>query len=480
MLPVATRRAVRGKVGSLIRSNRGAVGTILGLQGITTVAGLVGPRVLGNIVNEVHTHSSVSPVDLAVAVFASALVAGTLFTALTGRRAARMGEKVIAELREDFVDSVLSLPLGTVEQAGTGDLLTRASADVDQLSHSVRWAAPQVAVALVQAVLTAAALIWTAPILGVTLVPAIPLLAIGTKWYMNRAPEAYLAERAGLAKVNGTIQETVTAGRTVEAFRLEDARNDQTLRDIDNWIRAERRTLYLRCRFFPASEMGYVIPLVLTILIGGLLHISGHLSVGSVTAAAVYAQLLIDPVDTILSWLDEFQLGSAAFARLLGVSEVPPEEETPDRPVDETVVADRLHYSYREGVDVLHGVDLALAPGDRVAVVGPSGAGKSTIALLLAGIHSPRSGSVEVGGVDAHRLPPVVLREEIALVTQEHHLFAGTLRDNLELVAPGAEDAVLEGALETVDASWWRDLPSGLDTELGPGGATLSAAQAQQ
>jgi ABC-type multidrug transport system fused ATPase/permease subunit len=154
---------------------------------------------------------------------------------------------------------------------------------------------------------------------------------------------------------------------------------------------------------------------------------------------------------------------------------------TDEVPAGERVVAREVRFAYREGRDVLHGIDLELAPGDRLAVVGPSGAGKSTIALLLAGVHPPRTGRVEVGGVEPHRLPPVRLREEIALVTQEHHVFAGTLRDNLSLVAPDAGDAVLTAALDAVDAGdWVRALPDGLGTNLGAGGAVLTAAQGQQ
>jgi ABC-type multidrug transport system fused ATPase/permease subunit len=113
--------------------------------------------------------------------------------------------------------------------------------------------------------------------------------------------------------------------------------------------------------------------------------------------------------------------------------------------------------------------------------VGPSGAGKSTLALLLTGVYPPRSGSVRIGGVDAHRLPTEQLREEVALVTQEYHIFNGTLRDNLELVAPGATDGELIAALAVVDADELVErLPDGLDTMLGSGAVQLSPGESQQ
>ncbi|HET9559890.1 MAG TPA: ABC transporter ATP-binding protein, partial [Actinomycetota bacterium] len=138
-------------------------------------------------------------------------------------------------------------------------------------------------------------------------------------------------------------------------------------------------------------------------------------------------------------------------------------------------------FAYTPGRDVLHGVDLDLRPGERLAMVGPSGAGKSTLCRLLAGVNAPRSGAVTVGGVGLVELPLDQLRGHVVLVTQEQHVFAGTLRDNLSLARPGAADAELRSALGAVDAIGWVDaLPDGLDTVVGAGAHPLSAAQAQQ
>ncbi|HEX8495814.1 MAG TPA: ABC transporter ATP-binding protein, partial [Actinomycetales bacterium] len=140
-----------------------------------------------------------------------------------------------------------------------------------------------------------------------------------------------------------------------------------------------------------------------------------------------------------------------------------------------------VSYAYREGHDVLRGISLDLRPGERLAVVGPSGAGKSTLGRMLAGIHGPRTGSVEVGGVPLVDLELDDLRSHVALVTQEHHVFVGTLADNLRLALPDADDARLRAALDAVDALDWADrLPQGLATEVGSGGLELTPPQAQQ
>jgi ABC-type multidrug transport system fused ATPase/permease subunit len=203
--------------------------------------------------------------------------------------------------------------------------------------------------------------------------------------------------------------------------------------------------------------------------------------------------MLIDPVDRIVSYLDELQMGSASLARLLGVALVPDDRETTGaEPQDEHHEADDVRFAYVDGRDVLHGIDLDVQVGERIAMVGPSGAGKSTLGRLLAGIHPPRTGEVTVGGVGLVELPLSDLRGHVALVTQEHHVFVGTLRENLALAVvpeerasrstpPGADDDQIRAALDAVDALEWVDqLPDGLDTVVGSGGRALTAPQAQQ
>ena len=192
--------------------------------------------------------------------------------------------------------------------------------------------------------------------------------------------------------------------------------------------------------------------------------------------------MLIDPVDRIVSILDELQLGAASLSRLLGVAQVPDDRSVTGRtPSSEKLDADDVRFSYVEGRDVLHGVDLDVGVGERIAMVGPSGAGKSTLGRLLAGIHPPRTGSVTVGDVGLVELPLGDLRGHVALVTQEHHVFVGTIRDNLVLARPTASDSEVHEALAAVDAQEWvAALPAGLDTLVGSGGRAVTAAQAQQ
>ena len=412
--------------------------------------------------------------DLAVLKVAAT---GLPIAALGDSAAVQVGDPVVA------IGNALALPVGVVESAGSGDLLTRTSRDVDQLGWSVRWALPEWTIAVVTAILTFAAALSVGWWVAVPCVLGLPPLAVGLKWYLARAKDGYLRESASYSTINATLTETVEGARSVEALGLGEERIERIDEDIAESYLAERYTLFLRTVFFPAMEVSYLIPTVATLLFGGYLYTQGQVSLGDVTAATLYVQMLIDPVDRIVSILDELQMGAASLARLLGVAQVPDDRvvsgEVPD---GEQIDAQDVRFSYVEGRDVLHGVNLAVGVGERIAMVGPSGAGKSTLGRLLAGIHPPRTGAVTVGGVGLVELPLADLRGHVALVTQEHHVFVGTLRENLALAAPpGATDEDIRASLDAVDALDWVDsLPDGLETTVGSGGRAVTAAQAQQ
>ena len=482
-LPVADTRAVRRYARSIARNHPRLLWGALALHALAAMAALAAPRLLGDLVQAVEAGTTVGHVDRIMLLLAGFLLVQTVLTRYARYVSQVLGEQVLAQLREDFVGNALALPVGVVESAGSGDLLTRTSRDVDQLGWSVRWALPEWTIAVVTAVLTFAAALSVGWWVALPCLLGVPPLVVGLRWYLARAKDGYLRESASYSAINATLTETVEGARTVEALGIGDERIEAIDKDIKESYDAERYTLFLRTVFFPNMEIAYLIPTVATLLFGGWLYSQGQASLGDVTAAVLYVQMLIDPVDRIVSILDELQMGAASLARLLGVAEVPDDREVSGaRPAGEQLEAEDVRFSYVDGRDVLHGVDLAVGVGERIAMVGPSGAGKSTLGRLLAGIHPPRTGAVTVGGVGLVELPLADLRGHVALVTQEHHVFVGTLRENLALAAPpGATDDTIRDALAAVDALDWVDaLPEGLDTVVGSGGRAVTAAQAQQ
>ncbi len=482
LLPIADGPELRLQAKQLARRHRRALlGTVL-LHASAAATGLAGPPILGGLVQSVQHGTTASHVNKMIYLLFAFLLAQTALTFFARKASFVLSEKMFAELREDFMRRVLALPLSTVERAGTGDLISRTTADVDALTRTIRFAVPETTIAAITAVLTVAAAIWVSPLAALPCIAGVPALWVGTRWYLKRAPAGYLWERASYATLAGTVGETVEGGRTLEALGLNEQRVQRIDADLRESYRAERRTLYLRTIWFPTAEFAYVLPVAAALAWGGWLVANGHATLGEVTAVSLYVVQLADPVDRLISWLDEIQVGATSFARLVGIARVPPDRTATDEsPEGERLVAQDVRYAYVADRDVLHGIDLDLTPGERVAVVGPSGAGKSTLGRLLAGIHPPRKGRVDVGGVRLVDLPLDTLRKEVALVTQEQHVFVGTLDENLMLARPSANEGQLQAALEAVDAHEWADaLPDGRDTVVGAGGYPLTPAQAQQ
>jgi ABC-type multidrug transport system fused ATPase/permease subunit len=481
-LPVAAQATVRAYIRSLMSRRRRAFIIVVSLHSVAAVAGLVGPWVLGELVGSLTNGTATETIDHFSLFFLGALIVQTVFTRLSRLRAGVLGEEVLADLREDFLTRAVALPPGVIERAGTGDLVSRTTTDVDRLTRTVRDAVPELTIALVTGVIVSIALVVTAPPLALAWLLAVPPILISSRWYFKRAPQAYRAESATYAGVSGSVSETVDAGQTIEAYRLGTTRVQVSDRRIHRWVSWERYTLWLRTCWFPAVEAGYVFPLVGVVALGGVLVAHDTISIAQLTTGLLYTQLLVEPVDMVLMWYDELQVGQASLARLVGVQEVPDPDVDPTlEPSSEELFVDDVRFGYRAGRDVLHGIDLVIRPGERLALVGPSGAGKSTLGRLLAGMYAPRTGHLTLGGAELSRMPAESVRRHVVLVNQEHHVFVGTLRDNLSLACADATDAELWTALEGVDAgAWAAALPAGLDTEVGSGGLALAPAQAQQ
>ncbi|MGW5103895.1 ABC transporter ATP-binding protein [Streptomyces sp. NPDC004100] len=481
-LPVGAASTVRAYVAELFRRHRRAFLLLIGVNTVAVIASMVGPYLLGDLVERVSDHARDLHLGLTIGLFVIALAVQALFVREVRLRGAMLGERMLADLREDFLVRSVGLPPGVLERAGTGDLLSRITTDIDRLANAMREAVPQLAIGVVWALLLLGGLVVTAPPLAAAVLLAVPVLVVGCRWYFKRAPSGYRSESAGYAAVAAVLAESVDAGHTIEAHRLGARRVALSDRRIKEWTAWERYTLWLRSVLFPVINAVHIIVLGSALLVGGFFVLHGWISVGQLTTGALIAQMLVDPVNLILRWYDEVQVAQVSLARLVGVRDIEPDAgEAALVPEGRDVHADRVHFGYREGVDVLHQVSLEVAPGTRLALVGPSGAGKSTLGRLLAGIYAPRDGRITLGGAELSRMPAERVRSHVALVNQEHHVFVGSLRDNLLLARAGAEDAALWAALGAVDAdNWARALDDGLDTEVGSGGLALTPAQAQQ
>ncbi|MFD7032509.1 ABC transporter ATP-binding protein [Streptomyces sp. NPDC059917] len=510
-LPLADRAAVRRWIGAFVRGEARRLTLTFGLFAAALIASLVGPQLLGHLVESVKNGTTAARVDTLALVFVAILVGHALLARAARTQATLLGERVLARTREDFVRRVLGLPLSEVESVGTGDLLSRATTDADRLNESIRQAVPRIALAAVTLVFTIAAILLTSPLLALGLLAGVPFAALSTWWYRPRATRAYERLLAEEAEVLAATHETTRGAATVEALGLGPRQVRRHGAAVDRVVRTRQRTTWLQTVWFPSLDLATMVPMALTLLIGGLAYQRGEVGLAELTAVVLYVQALGEPLNDLLTWTDELQIGNAALRRILGVDLLPREEPRPPAATDGHVIRlDGVGFDYGTGPEVLAGIDLEIAPGERLVVVGASGAGKSTLGKLLAGVHLPTRGTVSIGGAPLTTLPVGQLRREIVLVTQEQHVFTGTVRDNLTLARDGADpapepggasepggapdsaaapdpvadalaDAALWDALETVLlGDWARSLPEGLDSEIGPGAAPVSASHAQQ
>ncbi|MGJ5753248.1 ATP-binding cassette subfamily C protein [Streptomyces puniciscabiei] len=483
LLPVAGPARVRRAALRLVRADGRAFAAALLLNTLAAGAGLVGPWLVGRIVDEVRGGQGTGAVDRLAPWILVCALAQLLLARWARYVGYRFGERTLARVREEYVERVLALPASVVERAGTGDLTARGTADVAIVGTTLRDVGPELLVSAVQALFVLVAVFALDPLLGAFGLLGLTPIWLALRWYLRRARDGYLAEGAATSQVAEIIASTAAGARTVEAFGLRGRRVAASRDALEEARRTRLYTLFLRTMFFPAVEVTYTVPVVGVLLLGGWLHQRGAVGVGAVVAAALYLRQFTEPLDQILMRVEQLQSSSASFARVEGLAQAPRGESPAGSPVpaDDRIDVRGVRYAYERGGEVLRGVDLTVRSGERLAVVGPSGAGKTTLSRLLAGIDRPGTGEVTVGGVPVAELAPELLRRQVVLVTQEHHVFHGTVRDNLLIAEPEATDEELWAALATVGADdWVRALPDGLGTRLGAGGRATDGSQAQQ
>jgi len=483
LLPIATGRRLRAVLGELLRPHRArAALALIALVAGAGVSVLTAP-LLGRIIDLVAQGEPADTVTGPVLLLVVVALGQGLLAVLGIALVARVGESMLAELRERFVSRALGLPLERIEEAGSGDLTSRVTADVSLVGEAVREAVPDIARSGLVIVLTLvglAVLDWRF-LMAASL--AVPIQVLTARWYLTRSTPLYAEQRVVGGAQQQQLLDTVGGAVTVRAFGLSGGHAERARSRSQDVVDLALGVVRLQTRFFGRLNLAEFVGVAAVLTAGFFLVRDGAASIGTASAAALYFINLFSPINQLLFLLDTAQSAAASLVRIVGVAELPADQqpEHPVRPVDAAVRTKGLGYSYVEGHEVLDGVDLDIAPGTRVALVGASGAGKTTLSKLVAGVHRPTRGTVSIGGAALDEQGPVVVRETVALITQEVHVFAGPLAEDLWLAKPDATEEELRAALAVVDALGWAEaLPDGLDTVVGSGGHSLSVVQAQQ
>nr|WP_145872288.1 ABC transporter ATP-binding protein [Streptomyces capillispiralis] len=482
LLPTATGAETLAALRSMLGGHRLSAVTAVGVLVAGTGIGLLTAPLLGHVVDLVVERRGTDALIVPMVLLVVVAVARGAATAVGSALVARLGETVLAALRERFVERALGLPLERVEEAGSGDLVSRVTGDVTVIAKSVRQALPEFSRSAFTIVLTLvglAVLDWRFLLAALW---AVPVQVLAVRWYLRRAAPVYAEHRVATGALQHQLLDGVGGVRTVRAFRLNGPQLDLMERRSRAAMDLALRGIHVVTGFFSRLNLAEFIGMTSVLVTGFLLVDDGAVTIGTATAAALYFHSLFNPVNAALFLLDDVQSAGASLARLVGVSALaaPPEPDGRAVPVDGSVKVSSLDYAYVPGHPVLRDVGLEVSGGERVALVGSSGAGKTTLAKLIAGVHRPAGGSITLGGADARELGPAGVRRAVTLISQEVHVFAGPLAEDLRLARPEADDDALRAALDKVGALEWAEaLPDGLDTVVGEGGHRLTVTQAQ-
>jgi ATP-binding cassette subfamily C protein len=498
--PLATwaqaRREVAAQARKVPRARRQALIAFL-LLAVGSTCTVTVPRLLGRIVDIVSSAAgsagsaagqlSQAETDLwrTAGLMVVVAVSAGVFNGAGYFILARLSERLIANLREEMVGTALGLPMHSVEDAGTGDVVSRSTDDVAQVSAAIMEALPILSGAVFVIGATAVSLVTVDWRFLLIILVVSPVYWLAARSYLRRAPALYAAERASMGLRARRVLEAIHGRATVRAFRMEDEMHeriaDSSRQVMTNAVNANRVMVVLMNKMLIAE----LVMLATAIVLGFVLVDNGGLRVGAVTAATLMLIRVRGPLQQIMRVLDVAQSGYASLARIVGVTVDPP-RPVPDAGAPEArgeVRLDGVDFRYGDDSWAVEDVSFTIEPGRTVALVGSSGAGKTTVATLLAGLREPTAGSVTVDGIPVTALSDDERAARLALVSQEVHTFSGTLRDDLGLAVDSerTDDGQLVDALAAVGAlDWFHRLPDGLDTVVGARGLVPDPVVAQQ
>lgn len=466
---------------------------------VATVVGMtLTSQILGRIVDIINGEEiPVFGAGRSALVAALAAIAVGLFVEMFGRivvtflvnKTAR--EQSVA-LRKNALESVIRTPVPTIMELGTGNVITRLSKDIDTAVSTISIMGDRLMITVLIVPITIATMAIIHPAYLVVFLMVGFVMVPWVKALVRDIPAVTNMVSSVEAQRNNILLDTIRALATLRKFKLGNWAAKRMTAYSWNTVQAWADKIPLFNRMIMQGTLAFGLLLVGSIALSKLMVDSDWLTVGQATAAVLLIMRLEIHVFNVLFFAGEIQHALTSLGRAVSLAQLGDAESAlEDKDVPQLtssapeVVIDSLSFAYPGGAAVLSDVSVTLAPGSTTALVGTSGAGKSTLAALVAGLQYPTSGSILVGGIDTSTVPNSWVTQHVALVTQDVHLFSGTLRDDLLLAAPDADDATLLAALAEVglvpkSATWQRWLPEGLDTLIGAGNEEVGPDVAQQ
>jgi ATP-binding cassette subfamily B protein len=413
-------------------------------------------------------------------------VAGSLLAWLQGYLLNDVVQGTVRRMRSDVEDKVNSLPLSYFDKQPRGELLSRVTNDIDNISQSLQQTMSQLFTSLLTVVFVVVMMFSISWELALVALVTVPITMVVTGAVMKRSQGMFIDQWRRTGKLNAHIEETFSGHALVKVFGRQEEVERTFAEENDKLYDASFGAQFVSGLIMPTmmfiGNLNYVVIAVL----GGLKVANGSISLGDVQAFIQYSRQFTQPLTQVASMTNLLQSGVASAERvfeLLDAEEQSPEERgalVPEPERHGQVRFEHVSFSYDPETPLIEDLSLLAAPGQTVAIVGPTGAGKTTLVNLVMRFYEVTGGRITLDGVDIASVPRGALRSEIGMVLQDTWLFEGTIRDNIAYGNPEAsEEQILEAARATFVDRFVHSLPDGYDTHVDEEGTNLSAGERQ-
>ena len=446
------------------------------------------PTLARKIINEYSLRDDFKPIVIGALLLLGVYLVKALGTYIMGYYGHVIGIRMQKDMRRDLFDKYQRLPFSYFDDHKTGDLLSRLTGDLQNVSELAHPGPENLFLAVLMFVGAFAILININVTLTLVMFAIIPFIILFTVLTRRSMFEAMRNSRKEMANVNSTLENSITGIRETKAYVAH--HHERCKFDVTNTLFAKYRSQSVRWIGIYSSVMELLTDVLylIVIFIGGVFMIKGKLNAADFTAFLLYINMFINPIHRFVTLFEQLQEGMSGFSRFYEIM------TTPDELDEGTVVIDDIHgdvafenvtfsYSSDEGGDkaVISNLSLRLKAGDTVALVGPSGGGKSTICNLIPRFYNVQSGRITVDGTSVMDITLDSLRRNIGMVSQNVFLFDGTVRDNIAYGRPDATDEeIVEAAKKANIHDFILTLDEGYDTEVGERGVKLSGGQRQR
>lgn len=483
------------------RASLKRLGVILGTEtrrligvALLTVASValvvVGPRLLGQATDIIVTGVMSGGIDFG-ALHRKLLLVGVLYLAswvLAYSQAyilAGVLQRAMYGLRETVEHKINRLPLSYIDQQSRGDLLSRVTNDIDNLSQSLSQTLSQILTSLLTVVGVTVMMFTISPLMAAIALVTVPTSVWLMKVIGTRARPRFMSQWRHTGSLNAQAEEVFTGHTIVKSFGRQRDVEARFSDDNEQLYEASYTAQFTASLIQPMMVFMGNIQFILIAVVGGLRISSGAMSVGEMQALIQYARQFSQPLTHLASMTATFQSGIASLERVLELIDA--DEQTAEQadtidpaPIKGRIVFDDVYFSYSADTPLIEGLDVVAEPGQTVAIVGPTGAGKTTLVNLLMRFYDLDAGTISLDGRDISSFPRKELRSKVGMVLQDTWLFGGTIRDNLAYGNPDATDEqIKEAARVTYVDRFVHHLPDGYDTVINDEGDNISAGEKQ-